>query len=129
MFGPEWPTSTRAVSAILMPGGSVGRVGAIIRARILRITEHAEEDLAEIWAFIAADSPRSTTAFVRRLDESCTHLLDNPLMVPARDELFTGLRVHFFCDYAIYYVPTDSEIIIVRVVHGRWDEAALFTTE
>jgi toxin ParE1/3/4 len=50
-------------------------------------------------------------------------------MGPARDELSTGLRAHFFRDYAIYYVPTDSEIMIVRVVHGRRDQAALFAKE
>lgn len=50
-------------------------------------------------------------------------------MGPARDELSPGLRAHFFRAYVIYYVPTDREIIIVRVAHGRRDRTALFEKE
>ena len=54
-------------------------------------------------------------------------LLDHPLIGPARDKLYPGLRVHFFRDYAIYYVPREGELVIVRVVHGSRDRGALFT--
>jgi len=62
----------------------------------------AETDLAEIWAFIAQDSPRAASTFVRAI-------------------------VHR--TYAIYYHATDTEIVIVRVIHGARDAAAAFGQE
>ena len=82
--------------------------------------------MAEIWAFIAADSLENATRFIHKLNKSFTPLLDQPLIGPARDDLSPGLRVHFYREYAIYYVPTKHEIIIVRVVHSRRDQATLF---
>lgn len=41
----------------------------------------------------------------------------------------SGLRVHFHKKYAIYYTFTEKELIIVHVVHGARDAAALFSGE
>ncbi|MGB5736516.1 MAG: type II toxin-antitoxin system RelE/ParE family toxin [Thiohalocapsa sp.] len=46
-------------------------------------------------------------------------------MGPRRDRLGEGLRVHFHRDYAMYYRFTDTEVIVVRVVHGARDVRAL----
>lgn len=43
-----------------------------------------------------------------------------------REYLAPGLRAHFFRDYVIYYMIDDSEIIIVRVLHGSRDVEAIF---
>ena len=75
--------------------------------------------------FIAADAPEVATRFVRQLEDACTSLLTHPLLGPARDQLAPGLRVHFHRDYAIYYVPTEREIIVIRVLHGRRDRTPL----
>jgi toxin ParE1/3/4 len=50
---------------------------------------------------------------------------DHPEIGPRRDQLAEGLRVHFHRDYALYYRFTDTEVIIVRVVHGARDVRAL----
>jgi len=73
--------------------------------------------------------PTATSRFIGRLAKSFTPLLGNPMMGKARDALSPGLRAHSFRDYVIYYLPTAREIIIVRVVHGRRDQAALFRKE
>lgn len=83
--------------------------------------------MADIWAFIAEDSPVTATAFLTHLQGSFLPLLDNPWLGPARDELSPGLRVHFFRKYAIYYMPTDRDIVIIRVVRGSQDRDALFS--
>jgi toxin ParE1/3/4 len=44
---------------------------------------------------------------------------------PARDQLGKGLRIGFSGNYALYYLPTETEMIIVRVLHGARDAAAL----
>ena len=43
-----------------------------------------------------------------------------------REYLAPGLRAQFFRDYVIYYMINDSEIIIVRVLHGSRDVKAIF---
>lgn len=48
-----------------------------------------------------------------------------PLSGPARDQLAPGLRVTFHSPYAIYYRVQADAVVIVRVIHGARDIAAL----
>ncbi|MGH8584345.1 MAG: type II toxin-antitoxin system RelE/ParE family toxin [Gammaproteobacteria bacterium] len=69
------------------------------RTRSLRITDEAEDDLAEIWAFIAADNPQAASAFVHKLRERFERFFPSrarprprpPGLRPARP-FFQGLR-------------------------------------
>ncbi|WP_120632117.1 type II toxin-antitoxin system RelE/ParE family toxin [Ruegeria sp. EL01] len=90
------------------------------------MTEKAENDLAEIWTYIAEDSPNNATAFINQITERFEPLLQHPEIGPSRDELAPGLRVHFHKNYAIYYTASDEDLIIVHVVHGSRDAVALF---
>lgn len=83
--------------------------------------------MAEIWAYIAEDSPDQATAFINQIAERFAPLLHHPEIGPSRDELAPGLRVHFHKNYAIYYTFTETELIIVHVVHGARDAVALFS--
>ncbi len=47
-------------------------------------------------------------------------------MGPSRGYLAPGLRAHFLGDYVIYYRASASEIVIVRILHGARDVAAVF---
>lgn len=47
-------------------------------------------------------------------------------MGPARGYLAPGLRAHFHGNYVIYYRASATEIVIVRVLHGSRDVAAVF---
>ncbi len=85
--------------------------------------------MAEIWAFIAEGSPQTATAFIHRIEEKFEPLRHHPELGPQRDQLAPGLRAHFYRDYVIYYNFTDTEVIVIRVVHGSRDAAALFATE
>jgi toxin ParE1/3/4 len=85
--------------------------------------------LAEIWAFIAEGSPPTATDFIHRIEEKFEPLRHHPELGPQRDQLAPGLRAHFYRDYVIYYSFTDTEVIVIRVVHGSRDAAALFATE
>jgi toxin ParE1/3/4 len=42
-----------------------------------------------------------------------------------REQFGVGLRVIFHSPYAIYYLPTDRGLVIVRVLHGARDAAAV----
>lgn len=52
-------------------------------------------------------------------------LLTFPLSGPAREHLAPNLRVKSHGAYAIYYMLTARELIIVRVLHGARDTAAI----
>jgi toxin ParE1/3/4 len=47
------------------------------------------------------------------------------LAAPAREQFAPGLRVTFSGSYAIFYVHDEHELVIVRVLHGARDAAAL----
>jgi toxin ParE1/3/4 len=48
-----------------------------------------------------------------------------PLAAPSREQLAADLRVTFHRRYAIDYRPLSDAIVIVRVLHGARDAAAL----
>jgi toxin ParE1/3/4 len=47
------------------------------------------------------------------------------MLGPPREQLAPGLRVIFQGHYGIYYVLRDQEVVIVRVLHGARDTAAI----
>jgi toxin ParE1/3/4 len=52
-------------------------------------------------------------------------LQEYPFSGPSRDQIAPGLRVSFQGNYAIYYAPRGGALVIVRVLHGARDAAAL----
>jgi toxin ParE1/3/4 len=51
--------------------------------------------------------------------------MDFPLSGPLREQFAPGLRVTFESNYAVYYTIVESEIVVIRVLHGARDAAAL----
>ena len=95
-------------------------------SRQLLITPVAEADIAEIWAYVADDSPKNATAFIEQIQAKFAPLLEFPGMGAPRDKIFEGLRAAPYRNYVIYYVHSDRDVTIIRVVHGARDVAALF---
>jgi len=89
------------------------------------LTDAAEADLAEIWAYVAADSESAATHLLDKIKATCARLLDFPSSGVSRDRLARGLRVVFQGNYAIYYTIAEIEIIIVRVLHSARDAAVI----
>lgn len=52
-------------------------------------------------------------------------LRHHPEFGPQREQLAPGLRVTFHAAYAIYYKPLANVVVIVRVLRGARDVAAL----
>ncbi len=63
--------------------------------------------------------------FVADIEAAFEPLRQFPLAGPAREQFAPGLRVTFHHGYAIYYTPQAEELVIVRVLHGKRDAAAL----
>lgn len=62
---------------------------------------------------------------LKRIDKASKLLLTAPFAGTARTQFAAGLRVIFEGNYTIYYTVSETEIIIVRVLHGARDAGAL----
>ncbi len=60
-----------------------------------------------------------------RIEATFDSLLTFPEANPPREQLGKGLRVTFNGNYAIYYVVSQTEVTIIRVLHGARDAAAI----
>ena len=86
----------------------------------------ADNDLVDIWLYIANDSPNNADRFIDRMREKFSSLAEAPQIGTRRDELRTGLRSQPVGTYLIFYFPLDDGIEIVRVLHGARDIGSLF---
>jgi toxin ParE1/3/4 len=89
----------------------------------------ALSDLAEIWAYIAADSQKNADAFAALIHTKLQMLARRPRVGRARSELGRDLRSFPVGSYVIFYVPITKGIEIIRVLHGARDIDALFQQE
>jgi len=87
-------------------------VGRLIR------TARAEEDLIEIWMYIAADNLAAADRLLDRIEAKCQMLADNPGLGQACPDIAPQLRYSLVGRYLILYREIESGIEIVRVVHG-----------
>jgi toxin ParE1/3/4 len=89
-------------------------------ARVLR-TSKAEEDLLEIWSYIADDNIDAADEFLDQIVATCRTLSDNPAAGRSRDELAQRLRSFPLGNYVIFYRPLEDGIVVIRVLHGARD--------
>ena len=79
-----------------------------------------------IWSYLAEETSESfATEFLSRFEARFNQALTLPLSGAPRSHLAPNLRVLFYEKYAIYYLPRPDEIVIVRVLHGSRDIAAI----
>ena len=86
----------------------------------------AQNDLDEIWWFIAQDSPDNADKFLDRIQDSCLTLADFPKMGVSRNEIKNSLRSQPISNYLIFYFPIEDGIDIIRIIHGSRDIERLF---
>ncbi|MDN5753215.1 MAG: type II toxin-antitoxin system RelE/ParE family toxin [Nitrosospira sp.] len=89
----------------------------------------AQEDLTEIWEYIAKDSIRRADAFIDTVDRKLRTLAAQPMMGRARDELMIGLRSFPTGRYVLFYALVTDGIALVRVLHSARDITAQFDSE
>jgi toxin ParE1/3/4 len=94
-----------------------------------RIAPQAEADLDDTWLYVAMQS--GSIEIANRLIDSITdrfhRLARFPFVGRARDrELAAGLRTFPVGDYVVVYSLEDSDVAILRVVHGHRDLERLF---
>lgn len=67
------------------------------------------------------------TRFHEKLLDACSILTFSPGIGPLRTELAPELHVHFYGNYALYYLVQQNEVVVVRVLHGARDAVAIAT--
>jgi toxin ParE1/3/4 len=65
------------------------------------------------------------TRWIGKIKASLEPFRQFPKAAPAREQLASGLRAAFCGHYAIYFAHDERELVIVRVLHGARDAAAL----
>ena len=89
-----------------------------------RLSPLAEQDLDEIWVFVAQDASLSTAdRLIDDLIDRFQLLAEQPRMGRLRPEFGEGVRSFAVENHVIYY-RHESEVLIARVLHGRRDQAA-----
>lgn len=86
----------------------------------------AENDLDEIWWYIAQDNPDNADKLLDEIEETSRKLAQFPDMGRNRDDLYPGLKSLPVGKHLIFYMPISGGINIVRVLHGMMDIEAFF---
>jgi toxin ParE1/3/4 len=90
------------------------------------LSEQAEDDLAEIWAFIAIDNVRAAEKTIAKIRTACQLLSEFPGMGPRRPELLRSLRSFPVGNYVIFYRPATHGIDVARIIHGNRNIKRIF---
>ena len=95
----------------------------------IRLLRAAEDDFAEIVAYIAADRPSAAETLAAKIETNLQLLSHNPHMgrVPKEEQL-AQLRYRYLVveDYLIFYTIETHTIYVHRILHGARDYLSLF---
>jgi toxin ParE1/3/4 len=93
-----------------------------------RLSPEAEEDLDNIWYYTAKESGSIMRAnrLIDRITARFALLIRHPQLGRRRDDLTAGLRSFTIGRYIIFYRIEEEDVLILRVLHGSRDIAALF---
>lgn len=87
------------------------------------VSHRAEEELREIWRWIALDSPDAADRVLLRIDAKLQALRDFPDIGTIRDDIRPGVRMLVEGNYLLLYEhrEVDGLVELVSVVDGRRD--------
>ena len=84
----------------------------------LRRTAQAEEDLIELWLYIAQDNPSAADRLLEEIEDKCSLLAAHPQLGRARPDIARDCRAFPVGRYLILYRLLPDGIEVVRVVQG-----------
>lgn len=87
----------------------------------LRFGRQAEEDLIEIWNYVAQFEAKAADRLLSELDMRLRLLSDFPLAGAIREDMPDGIRHLVIGQHIAFYRVTDNAVEIIRVLHGRRD--------
>lgn len=89
------------------------------------LTPQAEDDLFEIWSYIAEDNIPAADRVESQIAAACELLASNPQIGHSRQDL-TSMSVRFWTiprlsNYVIVYDPASLPLQVIRIFHGALD--------
>lgn len=92
----------------------------------VRFTTEAKADLQQIGDYIAKDNPSRALSFVDELEQKCLTIATSAKAFPLvpRYEKY-GIRRRVHGSYLIFYRVEAEQVVIVHVLHGAMDYAAI----
>jgi len=90
------------------------------------VSPQAEQDLIDIWLYIAEDQPINADHFLDRLETQVSKLAEFVDMGVARDELAEALKSFPVGRYILFYRVTQEGVELVRVLHSSRDVKLIF---
>jgi len=93
---------------------------SVIRTRL------ADEDLLEIWSYIAQNNIDAADRLFEKIDKKCQLLAETPKASVRRDDLVPGLLCLIEGNYLIFYRILGETIEILRILHGARNLKAIF---
>ena len=90
------------------------------------LSPEAENDLLEIWLYVAQDKLGAADRLIDRLRLKCDLLARNPLAGRARPDLGLGIRSFPVDRYVVYYLVTGRGVEVARILSGYQEPARIF---
>ena len=94
------------------------------REHTVRLLSPAENDLAEILIYIAADNPTAAEKLANTIERRLGRLQKHPHSghIPADHRIAQmGYRYLVIENYLVFYVVESTEVFIHRIIHGARD--------
>jgi len=93
-----------------------------VRKPRLALSDNADRDLRNILVFTEQQWGKAQRRTYRqRFIEAFAELLRFPELGPARPELGQGIRARRVGQHVVIYQATETELLIVRILHVRRD--------
>lgn len=94
---------------------------------MIQFTASAENDLDEIYSFLAQENPDYAVKVITKLSSKFNLLEKNPTAGRTRHDLLINLRYFPTKSYLIFYTPIENGIEIYRVIHASRDIDTIFS--
>jgi toxin ParE1/3/4 len=97
----------------------------------IRVSDVAEQDLDDIWHYIAKNSGSIEIAngAVESIADTFPLFARTPEAGTRRDEIEPGVRGFPVGKYVVYYRVEGPRVLIARVIHGMRDQKSAFLHE
>jgi toxin ParE1/3/4 len=97
----------------------------------IRVSDLAEQDLDEIWLYIAKNSGSIEIAdgVIDSITETFPLFAHTPEAGTRRDEIEVDLRGFPVGSYIVYYRESGDHVLISRVIHGMREQKTAFRGE
>ncbi len=96
------------------------------RKGTFNLAETAQQDVREIWLYIAENNLFSADKLITELFSKLQLLANDAELGRIRNEFFLNLRSFPFKKYMIFYLPTEDGIEVFRVLHSSRNIEGIF---